>query len=161
MILGVDPGAHGALALLHRDGSIACILDMPVVGVLVGGKSRDRVSAAGIAAFVREWQAKSDRLHAVIEQTQPMSRMGEVGAFGLGKASGLVEGVLTALGVPITLVAPRAWKKFLTVRADKGSARLKAQQTWPDHQKLFSRVKDDGRAEAALLGLYGVRRAVA
>jgi len=46
------------------------------------------------------------------------------------------------------------------VRADlsgdtKGSSRQRAQALFPRQAILFSRVKDDGRADAALMALYG------
>ena len=38
------------------------------------------------------------------------------------------------------------------------AARAKAIARWPAHANLFARVKDDGRAEAALIGLAGIMK---
>ena len=54
-------------------------------------------------------------------------------------------------GVSLTPIAFGAMR----VTADKGACRLMAQRMWPALSDLFARVRDDGRAEAALLGFYG------
>jgi crossover junction endodeoxyribonuclease RuvC len=41
--------------------------------------------------------------------------------------------------------------------ADKNASRQRAIETWPEHVRTFARVRDDGRAEAALLALFGAR----
>jgi crossover junction endodeoxyribonuclease RuvC len=38
--------------------------------------------------------------------------------------------------------------------ADKGESRRRATQLFPDYADQWTRVKDDGRAEAALLAFY-------
>lgn len=159
MICGVDPGRTGALAVLHDDGTIAEIVDMPAIEVIVGGKKRLRVSAAGIAGFFHKWKSAADEFTIIIEETQPMRKMGEVGAFGLGRNSGLAEGAAAGARVSLQPVRPQAWKKYFGLHADKGGSRLRAQQQWPNQASLFTRVKDDGRAEAALIALYGLKRA--
>jgi crossover junction endodeoxyribonuclease RuvC len=40
----------------------------------------------------------------------------------------------------------------------KDAARSNAIRRWPAKADLFARVKDDGRAEAALIGLAGLMR---
>jgi hypothetical protein len=41
----------------------------------------------------------------------------------------------------------------------KDAARSEVIRRWPDKAELFARVKDDGRAEAALIALAGIRLA--
>jgi hypothetical protein len=48
-------------------------------------------------------------------------------------------------------------KRALGLNNDGETSRVRAIETWPDHADLFARKKDDNRAEAALLGLYGLR----
>lgn len=71
----------------------------------------------------------------------------------LGLASGLVRGALAALRVPVVLLDPAIWKRRAGVTADKASSLEMARSTWPDMAALFRRKRDDGRAEAALIGL--------
>jgi crossover junction endodeoxyribonuclease RuvC len=81
--------------------------------------------------------------------------------FRFGYGAGAIEGVLAGLGIEVVLVAPTVWKPAMRLGSDKGRARAEAQRLFPALASLFGRVRDDGRAEAALLGLYGVRLALA
>ncbi len=78
--------------------------------------------------------------------------------FNFGRGYGQIEGVLAALEIPVTLVTPQVWKRSLSVPADKSASRARAAQLWPGLAGTFSRVRDDGRAEAALIGLYGAQQ---
>jgi hypothetical protein len=40
------------------------------------------------------------------------------------------------------------------LHSDKGESRALAMRLWPDHGDRFARVKDDGRAEAALIAWW-------
>jgi hypothetical protein len=57
------------------------------------------------------------------------------------------------MGLGIVGMTPAAWKKVLNLSKDKEQSRKMAIERWPAHAASFSRVKDEGRAEAALLGL--------
>jgi crossover junction endodeoxyribonuclease RuvC len=83
-------------------------------------------------------------------------------AFAFGRSRGIVEGVLAAAGIPATFIAPAAWKRAIGIQPGregaKDAARAEALRRWPSHASLFARVKDDGRAEAALIGVAGLMR---
>lgn len=64
---------------------------------------------------------------------------------------GIAEGVVAGAGWPLTYVSPAKWKRDLRLSADKGASRRRAIELWPSWAELFARVKDDGRAEAALI----------
>jgi crossover junction endodeoxyribonuclease RuvC len=64
---------------------------------------------------------------------------------------------LAALGVPMSFVAPATWKRALQVPAAKDGARARASQLLPAAAGHWPLVKHDGRAEAALIALYGLR----
>jgi crossover junction endodeoxyribonuclease RuvC len=78
--------------------------------------------------------------------------------FSFGFSAGLVDGVLAGLGIPTTYVTPQSWKRAAGLTSDKSAVRLRAAQLFPDMAKHFARVKDDGRAEAALIARYGVTK---
>ena len=61
---------------------------------------------------------------------------------------------IVASKLPIEYVTPRQWKKYFDLTRDKGESRRLAKLCFPNHAHYFKRVKDDGRAEAALIGLY-------
>ena len=101
----------------------------------------------------------TDLAVAWVEDVHSMPGQGVASTFKFGRSVGVVEGALSALGIPIRWVSPAKWKKAMGLPADKGAARRRAIELWPDHAHLFARVKDDGRAEAALIAEYGRRQA--
>jgi hypothetical protein len=84
---------------------------------------------------------------------------GRLGAFAFGRSRGVAEGILGSVGIPATFLARAAWKRSVGLSlASKDAARSEAIRRWPTHAALFARVKDDGRAEAALIAVAGLMR---
>lgn len=149
MIVGIDPGASGAIAWLDDFGRLIEVRDLPVAKV----NGRTVLVPSALAAMLRE-QGR-EPIHAYVETMASRPNDGRVGSMALGRNFGMIEGVLAGVGVPLTPVGPRKWKRVLNVPADKSASRARAAQLWPGLAGTFARVKDDGRAEAALIGLYG------
>ena len=147
-IIGIDPGAAGAVAILEN-GRLTQVFDMPVVEITVGGKAKRRVAPELLATELRLYNL-ADTV-AVVEQVGAMPGQGVTSMFAFGQAYGLVLGVLAGLWIPTATVTPATWKKALKLNTGKDGARAKATQLWPARADQFKRVKDDGRAEAALL----------
>lgn len=154
-IIGIDPGAAGAVAILERDGSLVQVFDMPAVEVTVGGKAKRRISPEMLAAELRLYNVHATC--AYIEQVGAMPGQGVSSMFAFGEAYGLAKGVLAGLGIPVQSVTPGRWKRALQLNAGKDAARAKAAATWPQQAGEFRRVKDDGKAEAALIALWGLK----
>ncbi len=148
LVVGVDPGAGGAIALLDHTCELQDVADMPTVEV--GG--RRRVSAQEFAAILAKWTPAL----AIIERVGPMPKQGVAGMFAFGYSAGVLEGAFAAAGISVLFVAPITWKRGMGVTANKGSSRQAAQRMWPKHSSEFSRARDDGRAEAALIGAYHI-----
>lgn len=153
MILAIDPGKGGALAWVSRDGHLIEVADMPVVKV----RDRDRISAQQVADLM----ARRDISAVVIEGVGAMPgggqrKMGATSAFNFGYGAGLLEGCAAALGLPLAIFSASTWKGRAGVPTDKGGARQMASRIWPGAADQFRRVRDDGRAEAALLGRWAV-----
>ena len=147
-IIGIDPGAAGAVVILEN-GRLTQVFDMPVVEITVGGKAKRRVAPELLASELRLYNL-ADTV-AVVEQVGAMPGQGVTSMFAFGQAYGLALGVLAGLWVPTTTVTPSVWKKALRLGTGKDAARAEAARRWPAQAGQFSRVKDDGRAEAALL----------
>ena len=147
-IIGIDPGAGGAIAVLD-DGDLH-LIDMPTVEI----RGRRHVAAGLIA----DWLQPFRRAIAVLEQVQGVQGAGATSAFSFGRSAGVVEGVLAALGIATHLVRPQVWTREMGVSRDKGAHRAAAQQRWPQQAAAFARVKDDGRADAALLVAWWLGR---
>jgi crossover junction endodeoxyribonuclease RuvC len=90
----------------------------------------------------------------VLEIVGAMPGQGVSSMFQFGRGVGMVEGVIAALGLPITYVAPRAWQKAVGARGGKDGNRLRAVELFPAYASLFARKKDDGRADAALMAFW-------
>lgn len=156
--IGVDPGAGGAIAIVEDDGSLVHVFDMPSVEIVVGGKAKRRVSPEMLAAELRLYADQG--AVAVVEQVGAMPGQGVSSMFAFGQAFGIVLGVMAGLAIPVQTVTPGKWKKAAGLNAGKDAARAKAAQKWPAHAREFSRVKDDGKAEAALIAAWGLNQAV-
>ena len=153
-IIGVDPGAAGAIAILEDNGKLVHVFDMPSVEVIVGGKAKRRVSPEMLAAELRLYSDQG--AVAYVEQVGAMPGQGVSSMFAFGQAFGIVLGVLAGLAIPTQTVTPGKWKKDMKLNQGKDAARAKAAQIWPAHAGEFKRVKDDGRAESALIACWGL-----
>ena len=153
-IIGVDIGAKGALALLSPTGELLDVADMPILRD--GPANRPNVNAPLLASIVYRWQASQ----AFIEYVGARPKEGPTGAFAFGRSRDVVEGVCAAAGLSVTFLTPPVWKRAIGIPPGKdgakGAARSEAIRRWPGKAELFARVKDDGRAEAALIGLAGL-----
>jgi crossover junction endodeoxyribonuclease RuvC len=153
MILGIDIGVQGAVAILDRTGALLEVHDLPVLKD--GPAGRRAINAPLLAAII----FKSHADHAFVEGVGARPGEGAVGAFAFGRSRGVIEGVLAAAGVPITFVTPPAWKRAVGLTlASKDASRAEAIRRWPGHAELFARVKDDGRAESALIAVAGIKK---
>lgn len=148
VVLGIDPGACGAIAVFE-DGKLVAVSDMPTVR---DGKGKTRVDAAALGTLLAERRADV----AVVERVGAMPGQGVTSMFSFGLACGIVQGALGALEVPVTFVTPQQWKKEMHVGRD--DARMRASQLIPAGARWWPLVKHDGRAEASLIGLWYVMK---
>lgn len=155
--IGIDPGASGAVAIVEtKTGKLIDVFDMPAVEVRIGNKLKRRVSPEMLAAELEHYAREESTCW--IEQVGAMPGQGVTSMFAFGESAGLARGVLAGLRIPVFQVTPSTWKKSMKVNASKDGSRAKAAQIWPDKAGEFKRVKDDGRAEAALIAAYGVQQ---
>lgn len=154
LVLGVDVGNSGGLALVTRGGDLVAVEPMPVLAD--GPRSRPTVNGPLLAALVRRWAPTS----AFVELVN--ARPGEAagGAFSFGRCRGLIEGVLAAEGVPTRMVAAQVWKRATGIRPGregaKDLARAEACRRWPGHAERFAAKGSDGLAEAGLIAVGGM-----
>lgn len=144
MIIGIDPGCSGAVAVLDKNGAHMTHMLMPTMKVGKGS----RVNGAALAAFLRE---HAD-CHAYLEKVGAMPGQGVTSTFTFGHAAGVVEGMLQGLGIPYTLVTPQAWKKTVgLIGKDKDAARTRAIQLYPELRVLDLKGKGQAVADALLI----------
>ena len=150
-ILGIDPGASGALVIVDTNQNTLEVMDMPCVEIKRGARMVRQVSAQLLVNLLRDHNAS----HAYVEKVGAMPGQGVASMFAFGRAAGVVEGVLAGLEIPTTYVTPQEWQKAMRVIGGKDGSRNRASQLWPAFSNQFARKKDDGRADAALVASYG------
>ena len=154
-ILGIDPGLYGALAFVEMvAGTPRCqIVDMPITPTLVNGVLRDRVNKAALDEL---FSLKQHTLRCVvIEDVHALPKDGPVQAFTFGYGLGLLHGICQVYDLTVVNVPPHSWKSKYGLNSDKHKSRAVASRFFPHNASVWTRAKDDGRAEAALLGLLG------
>lgn len=147
---GIDPGLTGALAFLDTDASTLAVYDMPTVVITVGDKKRKTMRPDRLAEIVDQHNPE----FSLIEKVHSTPNDGHVGAFVFGKATGIVYGVFAGINLNLSDVTPAKWKKDMRVPADKEAAVAVCSRLFPNCSSMWSRKKDHGRAESALIALY-------
>lgn len=160
VFIGIDPGVHGAVALLSPDGSVS-VHDTPVIVVDGAKRKQTKMNGPMCAEILRRIKDAYgiEAVTVILEQPNAMigSKWGSFQNFTLGRSLGVWEGIVAGIGFRLETVSPQRWKKSLQLPADKDQARLKATQWFPAAAHSLARKKDDGRAEALLLAEYGRR----
>ena len=146
-ILGVDPGLQGALSIW--DGRELIVVDVPIV------KARTRGNEVNLPAFADLVRELSPFDAAYIERNSSRPHEGVSSARKGGLVEGIILGCVVVYSKNITRVAPTQWKKVMKLTKDKNYSITRAIEAFPKYHRFFSRKKDHGRAEAALLALFG------
>ena len=123
------------------------------------GKKRQVDSSELFEVIVRGCVVEATHKNSVayLEKVHAMPGQGVTSMFNFGMGYGSIQGILAAAGIPVKLVTPQEWKKYHgLIRMDKDCARLLAQRLYP--QASLARKKDIGRADAMLIGDYGVQQ---
>lgn len=160
--VGIDPGLSGAIGIILDHGE-ARVKDMPILKIEKKKKTKKgniafkrEIDKAGLVAILKPFVGY--KVHIFLEKVGVMPGEGAVGAFSFGKGVGILEGVIAALELPVTMIHPATWKKVMMSGSsgrDKNAARLRCQELFP--MVDCSLVKHDGRAESVLLAEYGRR----
>lgn len=151
LVIGIDPGLSGALAILDERGTIALLADLPVI--------RDRSLAwidGGEFQSILLGAIRGRPARAVVERVSAMPRQGVASSFQFGVGFGSVLSILQALHLPLELVTAAQWKKALGLSSDKRASLHKARLLFPTAELHLA--KHDGRAEALLLAHHAVIR---
>ena len=153
LVLGIDPGISGGLALLSGDGLIHTAR-MPILKVK-GGKST--INIAELGNIITTWAPTV----AALERQQVMRkagvRPGAVSSFTTGLNYGVLLGFFYGRKISVHEIIPKTWKKALGLSSDKDESRHRAMQMWPDNANDFRLACQDGVAEAALIAYYYYR----
>ncbi len=154
LVVGIDPGAHGAIAVLDAAGELLDVFDMPAT---VEANGRTATNAPLLAAntrsrscprrLLRIRRRKADRREGCGVCLWSRSRRHRRGA--------------GALGLPIVFITPPVWKRLADIPPgveNKDLARTRAIARWPAKAELFARKGQVDRAEACLMAMAGLKR---
>jgi len=149
--IGIDPGITGAIAVVgDQDQSCLFTHDMPTVP---DGKKKQRVNAAGIVHLIDIYVQYQPDVY--IEDVHAMPGQGVSAMFNFGRSCGILEGVMSAMGLRVHFVTPQAWKReFKLIGLPKDASRTVAQRLYPSLD--FSTKKSIGIADALLIAHYGM-----
>lgn len=168
VVIGIDPGLTGALARFEA-GRLTDIRDIPStvqtkarkgasVRDLIGGAAAIQhrtLNAPALAALLREWGGYG---RIVREHVATRPNQGIVSSGRFMEVVGNIDGVASALGFTVETVAPEVWKRMTGTPTLKKEACLHAAKIFPEWKEHFKRTSiDHNRAEAVLIGWYGVR----
>lgn len=145
-VMAIDPGLTGAVAFYFpANPERVAVDDMPVVNGEVDPH-----------ALERRIKQLGPRV-AIIERQGPQPRDGCRQAFGIGSAYATARTVAALCHLPVHLVTPSVWKRhhgILAAADPKEAGRALALRLFPASAESFSRKKDHGRSDAALLARF-------
>jgi crossover junction endodeoxyribonuclease RuvC len=149
--IGIDPGLSGAIIVLKNDVPMFQYR-MPTMKI----GSANRVNASALAAMLKPYLYFDEPLHAYVELVSSMPGQGVASMFSFGHAAGVIQGVLGALEISVTMVTPQAWKKRAGLMGkDKDASRTLAIQMWPSWRELDKKGVGQAFADAALIAVHG------
>lgn len=169
LILGIDPGFHGGIAVFHTWKPYLCnavrIYHMPITNparTVLNLNPKSCIDEKKVAEIIRLAILDSGggvKTWAIAERAQSSPQMGVTSAFRYGEGYGSIKGVLAALGVPLFEANPVVWKTALGLSKDKRESIAMASRIFPPIAYRLKRdIKGtDGLAEAALLAYYGAQ----
>jgi len=150
MIIGIDPGISGAIAVLSDTGELSAIYDMPIMTV---GKGKSQVDGKSVADILKQYQPCT----VILEFVSAMPGQGVTSMFNFGVGYGIVQGILCTLSIPWKQVRSDVWKRqYGLLKQDKDMARTVAKRLYP--QAELNMKKHIGRADALLIARYGMER---
>ena len=155
-IIGIDIGSQGAIALLTPAGASSgrrhaypSRWSEWAPERLRGALGGHRLQNAGRHGLrrVRRRAARGRRCRGVRLRRGPRRHRGRLRRCWRSRSS---------------FLTPAHWKRLVGIapgkEGAKDAARSEAIRRWPGHAATFARVKDDGRAEAALIAIAGLMR---
>jgi len=140
MILGIDPGLSGAMAVLDNK---EVVLLIPFA----------KTTPHDIVAYLKPLKISI----AYLEAVNAMPHQGVTSMFKFGMNYGMWQGILVALGIPFQRVYPLKWQTAMSCRTGGNKNISKARA-----QELFPRIKiTHAIADALLIAEYGRRQSLA
>jgi crossover junction endodeoxyribonuclease RuvC len=159
LIMGIDPGLSGSIAVIDIDSkALIDLIDMPTYQTETKARVQGYFSHLDMhkLSFEIDFYARLTCL-AVVEAPGAMPKQGLGSTFTFGFTCGAITGVLAGHYIPSIPVPPATWKTAMGLVADKSSSFIKADQIYPQHKREWQLKKHHDRAESVLLAHYGLK----
>ena len=152
IIIGIDPGLSGAIAILKNDKVIK-LIEMPVMAE--GKKNKRQLNNAQLANILREIIKNHEEISVVVEQVNAMPGQGVTSMFNFGQSFGILKGICSAMQLPMYFVRPAKWKKYFNlINSEKDASRTRAIEIFPYFSSELSKKKDSNKADAILIANF-------
>lgn len=159
MIFGIDPGLSGAVSVFDQDGQFVEVFDLPVMQT--SGEQAFVKNAINSAALKLELNRRNEGNLGSVAYLETVAAIGGTGIasiFSLGCTFGAICAVLQCAEIPFLMIRPHIWKKTMGLNREKEASRGLAIRLVPNAAPFLERKKDHNRAEAILIGKYGMAR---
>lgn len=158
-VVGIDPGATGAIAILSIDGDLRNVMDLPTIG---------SEPVAMEVESILDALGRPTQMMVALEEPFAVASNSSARALAQGIGYGILLGVVGACGYRHERIKPGDWKRELrlpmssklSAAQKKRNSREHAARLWPDMAHHWAKATQDGRAEAALIGECLRRRMV-
>lgn len=155
-IVGIDPGAKGAVAFIDTDAAECGAWSLPVKKRLKASRATTELDANGLSWIIKTKIGPVDEVW--IEDVHSLPSDGHVGAFSFGMNKGGLVAVVELLGYKVddgtlNYVHPSVWKPALHVSSDKSATKKVARLLFRECEIATS---NEGKCEALLIALYGI-----
>ena len=171
IVVGIDPGITGALAILDTETRLVKFVDTPTVTVKSGKKFKNQMDPRAIVEILSVF---TEDTFITIEKVNAMpnfrpdpenpgapvrNSMGVTSAFNFGMGFGMWLGILAAMKLPYQTVHPITWKRSMMadMGKEKDASRVKAIQLFPNVYQDLKLKKHHGRADALLIATWGAK----
>ncbi|AOJ10355.1 hypothetical protein [Burkholderia mayonis] len=162
IIVGIDPGIHGAIATLTAS-DFAHVIDMPIRPATRGGKIRNEVDPLALRNELRKLVPAGESGVVVMEDLNAFIGGGKLGSTAtmasLAATKAVVRTVCELARLPITHVSPKEWQAFYGIATRVESTK---KQSLRIAREMFGRElcpleRHDGRADALLIARFAIR----
>lgn len=145
MIIGIDPGKNGGIALMNEAFVVVEVRKMPETCVDLRDTMEDyKVQGAEVA---------------YLEQVHAMPSDGKVGLFSFGQGFGRLQQVLADCRIRTVEVAPGTWQKTLGLTKKKDDTLDHKKVLKERAQQLFPSTKvTNYNQDALLIAYYGLTK---
>ncbi len=156
--IGIDPGKTGGIASITTDGrgrGTLDVWDMPI------SEQTGDPCPFELHRILKDCQSDANRIDVYIEKVGSRPGQGVVSTFNFGVGYGIVKAAVAIHCLPMTLIPPATWKPRMRIKSGgtktqkKDRAMARASELLPFCKDMWPLKKHDGRAEAALIAVYG------